>query len=390
MYVTYKDVLELPEMQQAQVIAGKEGMTKIIRWCHVIEIEDLKEWTSQNILVITTGVALSDIETSMLHMLEILSKQNSAGWILAVGSYIKEVPKSVIEMADKLDFPLLIIPEKVKLVDLTYKIGRLVFEKQSKNNRLNLFLENVILDSAHNNDEAELEYYGYIRDIKYRVVVVQHHKKGKSLASVSENIYIMVSMLSKRIHRKIFVLTRMNQIVLLVPEVQDLEEITLTDILAEISRISSEYMEQNTFRIGVSNPVEHYLLLSMAYGQVKTTLEKGELLFPEKPILFYSDLGIFRITDLDNEAEMESIAVNALGDLITHPDLMETLQTYIACDMNMQDTANQLFIHVNSMKYRLKKINSLLPQGLMKGHIYSIQTGLYLYHILETRGQKDK
>lgn len=384
MFITYQELLSLRELEEAEVIAGRDGLSKTIKWCHVIEIENVGDWATANLLVFTSGVALTNnIEEALLHMVEALHGKQAAGLVLGIGEYIAEVPKSVISKADELKFPIISLPEAVKFVDVTYKIGNLIFEKMATNNRQHLLLENVITDSRHINYEAELEYYGYLRGVAYRVVVIHKSKKGKIANDVADRLQLMISNIRNQIHRKIFLLNRMNQFVLLIPDTKGIEiEYTFEDILQNLMKVIEEQEDASLYQTGVSDWAEHPSQLPKCYEQVRRVFERGRYFFPDKNILYYSDLGIFSIVDLEDTCELEHIVHSSLGNLAGQEELIHTLQTYIECDMNMQETANRLFIHVNTMKYRLKKINALLPEELSKSRLFHIQAGIYLYRFL--------
>lgn len=384
MFITYQELLSLREMEDARVIAGREGMSKMIKWCHVIEIEDVGDWVAANLLVFSSGVALTDnMEEALLHMVDALYRKQAAGLVLGIGEYISEVPKTVISKADELKFPIIALPRDVKFVDVTYKMGNLIFEKMATNNRQHLLLENVITDSRHMNYEAELEYYGYLRGVAYRVVVIYKCAKGKISNDVADEIQLMISNIRNQIHRKIFLLNRMNQFVLLIPDTKGIEnEYTFEEILQNLMKVIEEQEDVSLYQTGVSDWAEHPSQLPKCYEQVCRVFERGRFFFPDKRVLYYSDLGIFSIVDMDDTCELERIVQNTIGELTGSEELVNTLQTYIECDMNMQKTAEKLFVHVNTMKYRLKKIDALLPEGLRKSRLFYIQTGICLYRFL--------
>lgn len=55
----------------------------------------------------------------------------------------------------------------------------------------------------------------------------------------------------------------------------------------------------------------------------------------------------------------ERIAKSRLQQLIDRPNLLVTLRAYINCDMTLQRTAEELFVHPNTVAYRLRQIGQL-------------------------------
>lgn len=385
MFITYQELLGMKEMEDAKVVAGKEGMNKTIRWCHVIEIKTPGKWATQNLLVFATGVALvDDVENGLLEMVRSLANQNASGLVLGIGPYIPEVPDSVKREADETKLPIIALPQEIKFVDVSFQIANLIFEKTATNNRQHLLLENVLTDSGESNYDAELEYYGYLRNTEYRLVVIHKNSKGKIATAVEEALQILTAEIRSRIQKKIFLLNRMNQFILFIPQINgSSKEYEFEDILKDLDCLMEKQIGEGGYQISVSEWVNQSSMLRECYRQTKEVYEKGRWLFPEKRIVYYSELGIFSMVDLNKKNELENIMQNELGELVKYNELIITLQAYIDHNMNMQETADALYVHINTMKYRLKKIDCMLPEGLKKNQIFRIQTGLYLYRILK-------
>ena len=72
-----------------------------------------------------------------------------------------------------------------------------------------------------------------------------------------------------------------------------------------------------------------------------------------------------------------------LGSLPKHPKLMTSFLTYLDNDRNMNQTAKELFIHVNSVKYRLQQIYNILQIQLNTSYDWlQIQLAAILYRYL--------
>ena len=76
---------------------------------------------------------------------------------------------------------------------------------------------------------------------------------------------------------------------------------------------------------------------------------------------------------------MRDIIRNTLGAVAEDEELVESLHTYITNNNSMQAAADAIFIHVNTMKYRMKKIDELLPEGITRNHVFELEGAIYLY-----------
>ena len=65
----------------------------------------------------------------------------------------------------------------------------------------------------------------------------------------------------------------------------------------------------------------------------------------------------------------EELGVLLAFDEKNHASLVETLEVYLDNDKNIGISANQLFLHRNTLKYRINKAQSLLNLDLENANI---------------------
>lgn len=308
MYITFQELFEFEEMRDAQVLAGKTALNNLIRWGHVIEVKNSKDWATPNMLVFTTGIAIEDdAENGLINMIENLNEKGASGLVLGLG-FITDVPKKAVAFADEKEFPFIIIPGEVSFADVIFKIGNQIFEKMSSINRQHILIGNVLTETSTISYEAELEYYGYLRNVRYCVVAVRKEGKGRIENSIAEDLQFEVQKIRNTIHRKIFYYYKMNQLVFLIPDTHGTDtEISLESIIYGIDKYIEAKLGKDKYYIAVSEWASQPSDLSVAYKQVLTTFEKGRILCPEKRILSYKELGIFSLVDFSQKEELESI-----------------------------------------------------------------------------------
>jgi len=89
----------------------------------------------------------------------------------------------------------------------------------------------------------------------------------------------------------------------------------------------------------------------------------------ENPILSYSDLGIQRFILQNQEEEVIEFINEVLGPLIDYEnsrkgDLLKTLYMYLEGNQNVKRTADAMHVHINTLSYRLKRIEEILSVDL--------------------------
>ncbi|MEM5593874.1 PucR family transcriptional regulator ligand-binding domain-containing protein [Niallia circulans] len=115
-------IIKAPFLREAKVVAGKEGLTKLVSSISVLEYTDvasLKEDLFNNDefygseIVISALIMIKDDIEAQCRTIEHLHKVGEIGLILYyVGVFLPKIDEKVIELADTLGFTLIVMPEK--------------------------------------------------------------------------------------------------------------------------------------------------------------------------------------------------------------------------------------------------------------------------------------
>ena len=103
---------------------------------------------------------------------------------------------------------------------------------------------------------------------------------------------------------------------------------------------------------------------------LKNTLAISKISADEKKVYFYEKLGIYSlIAQISNGKFLDDYVESRIGELIKADQmqeggLCETLETYLAHNCNANAAAEYLFIHRNTMRYRMDKIKRILDDDI--------------------------
>ncbi len=128
--------------------------------------------------------------------------------------------------------------------------------------------------------------------------------------------------------------------------------------------IGLEFPENDVY-LGISstaNKIEDYYI---SYKQAIQTLHIVSDRFPKKGFMSFSGLGSYTVLyNIEDPFVVRGFFEKCLKPLLDYgdkgKDLFDTLRIYLNWNGNLKDTAESLFIHRNSLKYRLEKITDLL------------------------------
>lgn len=142
--------------------------------------------------------------------------------------------------------------------------------------------------------------------------------------------------------------------------------------------------------IGISCSASGSTTIYPCYCQAMMALEIGSKLHPKEHCYsFLRDQIYHSIINHYTHQELQQIYDNYLGkleryDIKNQSDLLNTLITYLDCSRNVSQAAKMMFIHRNTMFYRLEQISDLLEIDLNDCNtIYLLQTSIYIRQILQ-------
>lgn len=107
------------------------------------------------------------------------------------------------------------------------------------------------------------------------------------------------------------------------------------------------------------NPVELY----RSYQEAKVAYELGLLLKIEIP--FFHNLGLERVLYKHDLQDLKEFYQHVMGELQKYDDmngseLMDTLESFASHQFDLKQTSEAIFLHRNTLRYRIKKIEEIL------------------------------
>ncbi|SFG33530.1 PucR family transcriptional regulator [Sporolactobacillus nakayamae] len=130
--LTIAKILERPYFKQAKVYADARALERIVEWAHVLEVEDVGNLLNGNELILTTGLTWKGSEAKCLKFLREIINKNAAGLVIDMGRVVKVIPERMIELAQKENFPLILIFSEIRYIDVTHDIHTYIINQQKK------------------------------------------------------------------------------------------------------------------------------------------------------------------------------------------------------------------------------------------------------------------
>jgi GAF domain-containing protein len=118
---------------------------------------------------------------------------------------------------------------------------------------------------------------------------------------------------------------------------------------------------------GVSGVVDAVSGLPRALRQARFALSTTR---PGEPVGVFDDLGVLQfLLSPATRDDLDGFAERVVGPLLAYDAahrtrLVESLDTYLACDCHLQRAADRLFVHPKTMRYRLQRVQDLAGLAL--------------------------
>ena len=121
--------------------------------------------------------------------------------------------------------------------------------------------------------------------------------------------------------------------------------------------------------IGISEVTETLSHLHQSYRQARRAIEIGRVYSPERTVHMYRTMYLQRfLADLNPEMAQHyySLLFNPTTSRLFSEEMLYTIDMFFKKDLNLSETARQLYIHRNTLVYRLDKVQRMLGLDLRK------------------------
>ena len=141
--------------------------------------------------------------------------------------------------------------------------------------------------------------------------------------------------------------------------------------------------------IGIGTIAEHLRELADSYKDAQTAIDVGKVFDTEKSIISYENLGIGRLiyqlpTTLCEIFLSEVFKKNSIDSL--DQETLFTINKFFENNLNVSETSRKLFVHRNTLVYRLEKIKKLTGLDLRQfDHAIVFKVALMVRKYLSSR-----
>ncbi|MFC7395398.1 PucR family transcriptional regulator [Scopulibacillus cellulosilyticus] len=187
MKLTVEKILNLDIMKKAKVRTGKDMINNsCVQWISVIEMP-VENFVRKNEFVLSTAIGCGhDTELLKQYVQDIIDSEASA-LVFALGRYLFDIPKEVIELAERRNFIIIELPWEIRFAnviqDVMHELNGLHYKELERSEKIQQRLLKLILEGAELDEIANFVQQNV--DCPIAVTDRKGNLKGKSKNSQS-------------------------------------------------------------------------------------------------------------------------------------------------------------------------------------------------------------
>ncbi|WP_025715920.1 PucR family transcriptional regulator [Paenibacillus sp. 1-18] len=478
--VTVQELMAIPELKEAKVLSGEQGLNRVVRFIDIMEVPDLKGWIREGVLLMTTAYSIRHEPEVLCQIIQLLHQGGAAALAIKPTRFLTEIPRSALEASNACGLPMIEIPADIPYTDITQRVMDMVLNRQVELLRRSegiyrtlttMVLENSGIQAVSDNiaellkapvafdnggqaiitspqgwdwmkaqdsryfpinvdkrtvarlviarnELDDMEQVGieqarlvmalelmrekavedtenrlrgnFIDELMTPPVPVRHEveRRGRQLgfnpaydwevavlesatAPPEEILSGLLSLESTRRRLVSHIEFRSNRAVLFLPTLNSSDYYDGTSADQERSWaetlkqwVSEKALGTGDYYIGIGSAKKLWELLQ-SYNEARRAITVSQRLYPDQRVCTYGDIEMhYMLGEAMDTEEFSNVFERKLGKLQQYDrshgsDLLKTLFYYLESRGSLIDTANYLFIHRNSVKYRLERIRDM-------------------------------
>lgn len=376
------DLFKLSFGNHLTLEAGAEGLGREINWIYYpesIPIEECPKYINGKELIIIFGTHLNGNYEILSDLIPSLSEKQIAGLLINLGPYIPSIPNSIKQLAELYKLPIFTFPWELKTVDITREICNTILSDEKAKDTETNFLSSLLF----NNDLSHLDISKIISSSKFLsqknsnigvINYLPYHdssnkpKKANNLLLISHFIFKTIEKYFSHYDISAIILQH-NESVIFFTESKSIQKEFLQEVFRTIQTDIQKSYPDVFLYIGIGTtcgPYEIHQSYERALTSVNIAISHKTAITP----YYYDQLGIWGIlSEIKDYEILQSFYYRIFNSLIDYDsinnsNLLNTLKEYMKNDFNLQETADLLYIHKNTLKYRIEKIESILGRSL--------------------------
>ena len=386
MAICVKDIMKLESLSKLKLVAGVAGIEKIAEWVYVAEcfedpVESIK-WIQGHEIVIITGHGIKDDKDVLVNVIKAINDKKGAALVINIGSYIQKIPEEALKLANELEIPLFELPWEVKIVEISREICKAILYSRIDRNSIMYLLSDILFGDrvVKENTVEKVAYYGHDLSGKCNICVAYIDNLGQyvednninSIEAISQIKVNVIKILQDGLDKynlKSPIIEKGDSIIIF-NKTDENRMKRLKIALKEVQENINNKIGGLTISLGIGNSYDDLNQMKKSLKEAEWALQSAKFENKNNIVITYKEIGVYGLLfNIKDKSILEQYYFNMLGEVqkydnMNDTELIKTLEVYLDESCNVTLTADALYLHRNTLKYRLRKIEELLECDL--------------------------
>lgn len=353
------------------LVAGEKGLSNIVSWVHMIETKEASDFLEGGEIAFTTGIGLNN-GLSILDLVKNIWENHAAGVVLNTGPFLEYIPQEVIDFGNSHDFPIFSVPWKIHIAEIMRIFSFMITKSEQENLEIAAAFKNAIFFPKQEELYiVPLSQHGFHINWNYYVCVLRISDSAQSTVSqnhIEDICFNVENHLQHRKYKKFAIFYSENQLIAITG---NYSQKMMDSFTSDIHEYLFRYLPANeNFFLSIGKSTKSIRCLYKSYRQALSIQNFMRTKKDDSNVLAYSDMGIYKLLmGVEDKEILEEYYEKTIQPLIEYDqknnsDLANVLQKYLQHDGSVKDTAEELFVHRNTVNYKLNQAAEILGLNL--------------------------
>ncbi len=362
--MTVRELLATDFLRGAKLLSGKDSIDREFSWCTPDPSVDFggEMWMLSDLLLIYVGRSPRDSWESFLDR---VLHMDACGLIFLGKSWeLIGVPDSAIRYADEHKLPLIWVPSNMSVTRFIKRVFPYLAISVEGEYYREAWLKKLCYTNDQIFDELTAANYGYNRDYSYYCLLLRLRvTPGSGLLPIEQRLGTAYEFLSGRFSQqeaKMLAFADGDTLVCFLPFQRPVDrgkaKERITAAIADLKQMNREWK----WRASVGTQSDGIDTMGQSFLNATKTAQLIQRLDVHQKVSFYADWHMHMLLLRGPESDLQTFMMDTLHPLIHDKELMNTLTVYLTFGENLKVTAEKMYIHINTLKYRINKIRDIL------------------------------
>ena len=360
--------MDMVENMDVTQIAGFGGNHRSVRWVHMVETTEASDFLDGGEIAFITGLGINGGAT-LLDLAKAIQSKNAAGMIVNTGPFIESVPQEVTDFCNENEFPLFVIPWRIHLAEVMRIFCFEITKDQQHSAETSAAFENAIFFPEQEELYiVPLSQQGFHADWNYSVCLICLENSAADLTRRLDQLCVSIDVYIRHKYNKFAAFCHDDEIIIVAA---DYSEEELRELINDIhSHALRTLANGESITMGCGRLTKSIRCLNKSYDQARSIqqLQKNGKVDPS--LFFFPDMGLYQILmSIEDRNILNEFCGRTIDDLFRYDeknnsDLTTVLHSYLTNNGSVKETAAGLYVHRNTINYKLNKISEILDMDL--------------------------